>query len=241
MDLQFRTLAGEQAAMFFLGLIAIMGIVDGLIIKRVHFQYMAFNKTFTGRVAQVIGWLSGALLLVNVVILANYIPGLAHYCARAPACYVTTPITSIFFAWPVAVGYIGFAVFFVLWARLRQKDIRVLPVTPIAMAPSGASIQSLIEARLTQGHEPPMSKQQVQDLRDKLDILIPLILLKSSKVVTDDGLVNPEKVARIILGTPDYCDRGKQVEIAVTAIVEAQVRAINQNARRHRLKQVGHP
>lgn len=238
MDPRFRMLAGEQAAMFFLSLIAIMGIVDGLVIKRVHFQYMAFNKTFTGLMAQMVGWFSCALLLVNVVILANYLPGLAYYCHSAPACYVTTPISSIFFTWPVAVGYCGFGVFFAMWVRLRQKDIRVLPLTSITMAPAGASIQSLVDARLAQTHEPHMSKQQVQDLRDKLDILIPLILLRSRKVVTDDKLVNPEKVAQIILGTPDYRDKGKQMEIAVTAIVEAQVRAINENSRRHRLKQI---
>lgn len=236
MDPLFRTLAAEQAAMFFFSLTAIMGIVDGLVIKRVHFQYMAFNKTFTGPVAQMVGWSSGALLLVNVVILANYLPGLAHYCHSAPACYVTTPISSIYFTWPVVVGYCGFGVFFVMWVRLRKKDIRVLPLTPIAMVPSGASIQSLIDARLAQAHEPQMSKQQVQDLRDKLDILIPLILLKSSNVVTDTKLVNAEKVAQIILETPDYRDKGKQMEIVITAIVEAQVRGINENSQRHRLK-----
>lgn len=236
MDPQFRALAGEQAAMFFLSLNAIMGIVDGLVIKRVYFQYMAFNKVFTGAAAQMIGWFSSALVLVNVVILAKYLPGLAHYCHSDLACYVTTPISSIFFGWPVAVCYFGVALFFIMWVRLRQKDIRVLPLTPIALAPSGASIQSLIHARLAQAHEPQMSKQQVQDLRDKLDILIPLILLKSSKVVTDNKLVNPDKVARVILGTPDYRDKGKQMEIAVTAIVEAQVRSINENSQRHRLK-----
>jgi hypothetical protein len=227
-------LAGEQVLLFALSLFAIMGVVDGLIYKRVTFQYQGDKQVYTGRWAQTIGWLSVVLAVVCLGILGLYILTLTLYCEQSVVCYVSMPFRSIFFAWPVPIGYLGLTMIFVIWGRLRRKGLDFVPITPFPSTPSSASLESLVNERLGAAHQSPMNRQQLQNLYDKIETLVSLVLLRSRKSVTKDGLIDPERVATVILATSDYLDKGKQLEIAVRVIVEEQVRAFNEHARRRR-------
>lgn len=239
MDSQLQMLAAEQFGMTMAGLIAIMGIFDGLIRRRVYFQFVALAESLTGLGAKVIGGCSVVLGLGIVFVLVTmYVPTLAHFCQGSLDCYVSAPVRGLFFAWPVTAVYLMMLIFFVGWVRRRRLDIHFVQFVPPSVAPTGASIYALIQERLAEAHEPQLKKEQIDHLRDQVDRLIPLLLLQSSKVVMDGQLVNAERVAKVILGMPEYGGKGKRTEIAVAAIVEAYVRALNENSRRHGLKRL---
>ncbi len=81
-----------------------------------------------------------------------------------------------------------------------------------------------------------MSRRKIEDVRDQVDRLIPLLLAQSWQVVTQNGVVDATIVTRVLLATPQFRDKGRQTEIVVGAIVAEYVDALNGATARRRTR-----
>ncbi len=209
---------------------AIMGIVDGLVLKRVHLGEGPFEAgVVTGIWAQVIGVLSLLLLVFMLMFIPTLLSQLATYCHSNVTCEMITPIISMFAAWPIFIGYVIVIPSFILWCITRKKDINIQPIGPIWKAQSGKQIRTQIHERIDQEQKPQISDERINEIRRDVDGILPYIMLQRRKLVMEKREVNTAKLIQVIMADATFRKMNPSEQIAVRVAIEAFTSAVNKN------------
>lgn len=224
------TLGVEQVLILGAITIGIMGIVDGLVLKKIHLGYGPFEaRIIKGKWAQVIGLFSLLFLVLILKFTISYISELSTYCHNSVFCEMTTPITSMFSEWHIPFGYVMFILYFILWYISRKRDINFVPFALARGSQTGAQIRAQIHERIAQEQEPQLSNERIDDIRRQVDNTIPFLSLRYRKYIFENRMVNTSNLIQLVLAYPDFKVMNPSERIAVQIIVEITASVMNKN------------
>ena len=223
-----------QTGIVCLSILAIMGIVDGLVLKRVHIRNGPFEVgVVTGIWAKIIGFLSLLLILPILSLILIYLKMITNYCDNSVICYMTTPISSMFVLWQFSIAFAIFILLFIHWYILRKKGINIQPIGPIWKAQSGKQIRTQIHERIDQEQKPQISDERINEIRRDVDGILPYIMLQRRKLVMEKREVNTAKLIQVIMADATFRKMNPSEQIAVRVAIEAFTSAVNKNGNKN--------
>ncbi len=215
----------QLAARFTLSLALIMfsgmGIVDGLIFRRVRLKHgVTTLATIRGFPAQVIGVACVFAELIGLGFLAGYVDLLKHYCGADVGCFVTTPVIGLVAEWPLIIGnsMVLFCFFYWLWRRRAEV------AAPSDQLPySLPSVYRFVNGQLDLFDERPLNHAEVRQIMEYVEQHAPLVVPTGVKQVMEGKRLDPEKLAEVFLADTQFHEKDHRTRIALRAITEAYI------------------
>jgi hypothetical protein len=217
----------QLAALFMMSLwlilLASMGVVDGLVFRRVRFRYgVVVLGTVRGFGAQLIGILCLFAAVTSVVPAIAYIGLLRRYCGTNAGCFVVTPITGLFAHWSVIGLNVILLFCFVDWVRRRRREVAA-PTDAVSF--SLPNVHRYVNAKLALARERSMNRPEVERIMEFVDQHAPFVVLSGAKQVMDGKKLDHNKLATVFLADERFRNEGQRERIALEAVTEAYVAA----------------